>query len=169
MKKVCAKWVPHCLAGAHKMERVRCATQMLAVFEPQGPKRLTDVVIGDQMFISFHGMPSKQTNMVWIDEAGDRTVVLRPGFQSKKRLFTIFFAGPLVIDILPEKTTMASRHSTGTVPPNIVAAVQGQQNQTWEPQEHCYSMTMLLPTKQGPQYHTGGRKVTSPAPPTIQP
>ena len=42
-----------------------------------------------------------------IDEAGDRPVVLRPGFQSKKRLFTILFnhTGPLVVGILPEKST----------------------------------------------------------------
>ena len=42
MKKVCAKWVPHFLTGAQSsMERVRCAKQMPATFEPQGPKRLT--------------------------------------------------------------------------------------------------------------------------------
>ena len=64
--------------------------------------------------------------MVWIDEAGDRSVVFRLGFQSKKQLFTIFFnhAGPLVVDILSDKTTMTSRHYTGTVLPNVVAAVQ---------------------------------------------
>ena len=64
--------------------------------------------------------------MVWIDEAGDRPVVLRPGFQRKKRLFTILFnhAGPLVVDILTEKTTKTSRHYTGTVLPKVVVVVQ---------------------------------------------
>ena len=31
MTRVCAKWVPHFLAGAQKV-RVRCAKQMLATF-----------------------------------------------------------------------------------------------------------------------------------------
>ena len=55
--------------------------------------------------------------MVWIDETGDRPAVLRPGFQSKKRLFALLFnhAGLLMVDIKPEKTTMASRQYTGTV------------------------------------------------------
>ena len=55
MKKVCT--------GAHRMETVRCAKQMIAMFEPQGPKRLTDAVTGDESFISFYGKPSKQ---VWL-------------------------------------------------------------------------------------------------------
>jgi histone-lysine N-methyltransferase SETMAR len=91
MKKVCAKWLPHLLTEAQKKERERYSAQLLAVFEPQGPKRLTDVITGDETFISFYGMPSKRANMVWIDEAGDRPVILRPGFSCKKRRFTIFF------------------------------------------------------------------------------
>ena len=60
--------------------------------------------------------------MVWIGEAGDRPVVLR-----HMRLFTLFsnHAGPLVVDLLPEKTT-TSRHYTGTALPTLVAAVQEQ-------------------------------------------
>ena len=86
---------------------------------------MTDIVTGDETFISFYDMPSKQTNMVSIDKAEKRPVVITPGFQSKKQLFIIFFnhAGPLVVDILPEKTTMTSRHYTGTVLPTVVAAV----------------------------------------------
>ena len=59
-------------------------------------------------------MPSKQTNNVWINETGDRPVVFRPGFQSKKLLFAIFpdHAGPLVVDKLLKKTKMTSHHYT---------------------------------------------------------
>ena len=77
---------------------------ILVVFEQQRPKRLTDVVTGDETTISFCGMPSKRASMVLIDEAEDGPVVLRPGFQNKKRLFSILFnhTEPLVVDILPE-------------------------------------------------------------------
>ena len=56
-------------------------------------------------------MPSKPTNNVWINETGDRPVVFRPGFQSKKLLFAIFsdHAG---VDKLLRKTKMTSHHYT---------------------------------------------------------
>lgn len=66
-------------------------------------------------------------NMLWIDEAGDRPVFCRPGLQSKKQLFTIYFnhAGPIVVDTLAEKTTMNTHvHYTVTVLTKSVAAVQ---------------------------------------------
>ena len=114
-------------------------------------------------------MPSKQVNMVLIDEAGDSPVVLRPGVQSKKRLFTIFFnnAGPLMVDVLSDKTTMTSRLYTGTVLPKVVAAVQEQRPNVGT------TRTLLLhdnaapsPQSNGHSSVSGGRKVTSPAPPT---
>ena len=60
--------------------------------------------------------------VVWIDEVGDRPVVLRPGFLSKKRLFTMYFnhSGEMEVDILPKKTTMTSHHYTGTVLAKVV-------------------------------------------------
>lgn len=64
-----------------------------------------------------------------------------PGFQSEKRLFTIFYfiyAGPMVVDILPKKT--------GTVLAKVAAAVQSS-DQTREPPEDCYSKAILFPTK----------------------
>ena len=66
--------------------------------------------------------------MAWISEARVRPVIFRPGFQSKKRLFGIFFnhAGPLVVDILPGKTVLTSRHYIGTVLPKVVVAVHKQ-------------------------------------------
>ena len=40
----------------HK-NRVRCAKQLLAIFEPQRPNRLGDIVSGDETFISFCSTP----------------------------------------------------------------------------------------------------------------
>ena len=89
-------------------------------------------------------------------------------FQTKKRFFPICFnrAGTLVVDILPEMTAMTNhRHSTATK----LLRLSRSSDQTWEPQEHYYSTTMLLPTKQGPQFTIRRGKSTSPAPPTLQP
>ena len=41
-----------------------------------------------------------------------RPVVARKGFQSRKRLFTVFFncEEPVFVDILPEKTTLTGTY-----------------------------------------------------------
>lgn len=54
------KWVPNFMTGAYKMERMRCAKQMLTTFELEKPKQTTDIATGDEPFISFRNRPSKQ-------------------------------------------------------------------------------------------------------------
>ncbi|GFR95162.1 transposase [Elysia marginata] len=82
------------------------------MFEPLGLKRLSDIVPGDETWFPFFTIPPKHLNRMWVDGQGDRPVVLRPGFQSRKRLFTVFFnyRDPLVDDILPQDTTMTATY-----------------------------------------------------------
>ncbi|GFR71178.1 transposase [Elysia marginata] len=82
------------------------------MFEPHGPKRLSDIVTGDETWFTFFIIPPKRLNRMWVDGQGDRPVVLRPGFQSRIRMFTVFFnySGPLVVDILPQDTTMTATY-----------------------------------------------------------
>ncbi|GFS05309.1 transposase [Elysia marginata] len=100
MKKVCVRWIPHWLTVDQKRERVRRATELLNIFEPHGPKRLSDIITGDETWFPFFIIPPKRLNRTWVDGQGDRPVVLRPGFQSRKRMFTAFFnySGPLVVN-----------------------------------------------------------------------
>lgn len=128
MKKVCARWIPHLLTTDQKRERVRCATELLNMFQPHGPKRLTDIVTGDETWFPFFGIPPKRLNRMWIDEKGDRPVVLRPGFQSRKRMFTVFFnyRGPVAVDILPKDTTMTSQYYVQTVLPQVKKSLDEQ-------------------------------------------
>ncbi|GFS01772.1 transposase [Elysia marginata] len=82
------------------------------MFEPHGPKRLADIVTGDETWFSFFIIPPKRLNRMWVDVQGDRPVVLRPGFQSPKRMFTVFFnySDPLLFDILPQDSTMTATY-----------------------------------------------------------
>lgn len=129
LKKLCARWIPLLLADEQKRERVRCATKLLNMFEPQEPKRLTDIVTGDETWINYFGIPSKRQNHMWVYEKRDRPVVLRPEFQSWKRLFTVFFNcyGPVVVDILPKDTTMTSAYYVKNILPQIKNSVDEQQ------------------------------------------
>lgn len=128
MRKLAARWVPHLLSEDQKKRRVECSRQLLKDFEPNGPKRLCDIVTGDETWLWFYGIPNKRCNRAWVGPDGDRPVVLRQGFQSRKRLFSIFFnaQGPTAVDILPEKTTINASYYTGVVLPKVVKEVCNQ-------------------------------------------
>ncbi|GFS21163.1 transposase [Elysia marginata] len=125
MKKVCARWIPHLLTVDQKRERVRCAAELLNTFEPHGHKRLSDIVTGDETWFPFFIIPPKRLNRMWVDGQGDRPVVLRPGFQSRKRMFTVFFnySGPLVVDILPQDTAMTATYYVQSVYSQVKSAI----------------------------------------------
>ena len=96
------------------------------MYKQQRTNRLTGIVPGEETLTSFCGMPWKQANILWIDDAGDRPIDLRARRQRKKWLFAISFnhAEPLVVEILPGKTTMTA--ATGT-------------------QERCWQMLLRCP------------------------
>ncbi|GFR82642.1 transposase [Elysia marginata] len=98
------------------------------MFEPPGLNRLSDIVPGDETWFPFLIIPPKRLNRMWVDGQGDRPVVLRPGFQSRKRMFTVFFnySGPLVVDILPQDTTMTATYCVQNVLSQVKSAINEQ-------------------------------------------
>ncbi|GFR96094.1 transposase [Elysia marginata] len=82
------------------------------MFEPHVPKSLFDTVTGNETWFPFFIISPKRLNRMCVDGQGDRPVVLRSGFQSRKRMFTVFFnySGPLVVDILPQDTAMTATY-----------------------------------------------------------
>ena len=94
----------------------------LQEFEPNGPQRFSTVVTGDECGISFFTMKDKLSNMVWLAEDEPRPEVLKTGFRSRKRVFTIFFntQGPVVVDIVPDKATITATYYTTSVLPKVL-------------------------------------------------
>ena len=125
LRKISARWVPHILTAEQKRRRFNCAKQLLDMFEPNGPKRISDIVTGDETWIYLYGIPNKRSNMMWLTKDDPRPLVCKPGFQSRKRLFTIFFnhEGPVTVDILPEKSTMTGKYYCENVLPQVVSKV----------------------------------------------
>lgn len=64
LRKISARWIPHVLTPKQKRNRVKCAQELLRMFELNGPKRLTDLVTGDETWITFYGIPNKRSNMM---------------------------------------------------------------------------------------------------------
>ena len=122
LSKICARWIPHLLTEEQKKERVRICRLWLAEFEPTGPKRFSDVATGDECWISFFTARDKQSNMVWLSEDAPRPQILKEGFRSRKRLFTIFFnsQGPICVDIMPQDSTITAQYYTTQVLPQVL-------------------------------------------------
>ncbi|GFS27386.1 transposase [Elysia marginata] len=114
--------------------------------EPHGPKRLSDIVTGVETWYPFFIIPPKRPNRMWVDWKGDRPVVLRPGPQIRKRMFTVFFnySGPLVVDILPQDTTMTATYYVQNVLSQVKSAINEQRPKV------SASRTLLLHDNAGP-------------------
>ena len=110
------------------------------MFGPNGPKRLCDVITGDETWIPFYGIPNKRSNMAWVGLDQARPAVLRPSFRSRKRPFSIFFntQGSVTVDILPEKLTSTASYYAGTILPKVIGSVFEQRSTVGT------SRTMLL-------------------------
>ena len=132
LRKRCSRWIPHLLTVDQKRQRVAICRDLLNQFEPNGPKRLSDVATGDECWIPYFVTPHKQKNMVWLAEDSPRPQILKPGFRSKKRMFTIFFnsQGPIIVDVMPEGATITAAYYTNTVLTQLVQKIDQQRRKT---------------------------------------
>ncbi|GFR69600.1 transposase [Elysia marginata] len=83
---------------------------------------------------------------MWVDGQGDKPVVLRPEFQSRKRLFTVLFnyTGPLVVAILPQDTAETATYHVHNVFSQVKLAINEQHPKV------SISRTLLLHDNAGP-------------------
>ncbi|GFS01942.1 transposase [Elysia marginata] len=98
------------------------------MFEPHGPKSFSVIVTGDETLFPFFIIPPKRLNHMWVDGQGERPVMLRQGFQNRKRMFTVLlnYSDPLVIDILSQDTTMTATYYVQNVLSQVKSAINEQ-------------------------------------------
>ena len=92
------------LTDEQKQSRVRLASQVIEKYDKCDPRRLEDIVTGDETWI-YHFQPdSKAKNKVWVSSEGNRPVIARRCKTSNRMLYVIFFdsKGP-VLQILVQK------------------------------------------------------------------
>ena len=77
LPKICARWVPHLLTDEQKQSWVRFASQAIEKYDKCDPRRLEEIVTGDETWI-YHFQPdSKAKNKVWVSSEGDRPVIAK--------------------------------------------------------------------------------------------
>ena len=105
--------------------------------------------MGDETWIYFYGILNKRQNMMLVAEDEPRPVVARKGFQSRKHLFAIFFncEGPVLVDILPEKTTHTGTYYCHNILPSVIQDIE-QKRPTTGVKDSVLHLTTLVPIKQ---------------------
>ena len=68
-------------------------------------------------------MPTKCQNKCWVaKDGGIRQAVLKPGFASRKNMFTIFFdaQGPVAVEMLPKGKHINGKYYKEKVLPTVI-------------------------------------------------
>ena len=83
--------MPHLLTDEQKQSRVRLASQVIEKYDKCDPRRLEEIVTGDETWI-YHFQPNyKAKNKVWVSSEGDRPVIACHCKTSNRMLYAIFF------------------------------------------------------------------------------
>ena len=90
LRKICARWVPHFLTDEQKQSRVRLASQVIEKYDKCDPRRLEEIVTGDETWIYYFQLDSKAENKVWVSSEGNRPVIARCCKTSNRMLYAIF-------------------------------------------------------------------------------
>ena len=89
LHKICARWVPYLLTDEQKRSRDRLASQVIQKYDKCDPRRLEEIVTGDETWI-YHFQPdSKAKNQVWVSSEGDGPVIARRYKTSNRMLYVI--------------------------------------------------------------------------------
>ena len=108
LRKICARWVPHLLTDEQKQSRVRLASTVIEKYDKCDPRRLEEIVTGDETLI-YHFQPdSKAKNKIWVSSEGDRPVKCRT---SNRMLYAIFFdsKGPVLQIPVPKGSSVTEK------------------------------------------------------------
>ena len=111
LRKICACLVPHLLTDEQKQSRVRLASQIIEKYDKRDPRRLEEIVTGDETWI-YHFQPdSKAKNKVWVSSEGNRSVIVCRCKTSNRMLYAIFFdsKGPVLQIPVPKGSSVTGK------------------------------------------------------------
>ena len=132
LRKICTRWVPHLLTDEQKQSRVRLASQVIEKYDKCDPRRLEEIVTGDETCI-YHFQPdSKAKNKVWVSSEGDRPVIARRCKRSNRMLYAIFFdsKGPVLQIPVPKGSSVTGKFYRESVLTQLVDFYQKRRPRT---------------------------------------
>ncbi|GFX21274.1 histone-lysine N-methyltransferase SETMAR [Trichonephila clavipes] len=102
--QLCARWVPKILTESHKTKRIGCALEFLTRCHESGLDFLSQIVTGDETWVSYETPESKRQSMEWRHTSSPTRVKPKHILTSRKIMCTVFWdsKGILLIDFLRE-------------------------------------------------------------------
>ena len=132
LRKICAHWVPQLLTDEQKQSRVRLASQVIEKYDKCDPRRLEEIVTGDETWI-YHFQPdSKAKIKVWGSSEGDIPVIVRHCKTSNRMLYAIFFdsKGPVLQIPVPTGSSVTGKFYRESVLTQLVDFYQKRRPRT---------------------------------------
>ena len=132
LRKICAHWVSLLLTDEQKQSRVRLASHIIEKYDKCDPRRLEEIVRGDETWI-YHFQPdSKAKNKVLVSSEGDRPVIARRCKPSNRMLYAIFFdsKGPVLQIPVPKGSSVTGKFYRESVLTQLVDFYQKRRPRT---------------------------------------
>ena len=132
LRKICTRWVPHLLTDEQKQIRVRLASQFIEKYDKCDPRRLEEIVTGDETWI-YHFQPdSKAKKKVWVSSEGDRPVIACHCKISNRMLYAIFLdsKGPVLQIPVPKGSSVTGKFYRETLLTPLVDFYQKRRPRT---------------------------------------
>jgi [histone H3]-lysine36 N-dimethyltransferase SETMAR len=117
MRKICKKWIPHVLTDENRRKRVEVSKQLLQILE----SGFKNIITGDETWIHFYTVPSKESNKVWLKYGENRPQIARTAQNSKKRMFCIFFSAEGIVAriLVPKGSTVTGNLYANDILPEV--------------------------------------------------
>ena len=115
------RWMPHCLTFPQKAARLQMVDTNLATYELSDPRRLLEIVTGDETWIQFKPPIRKQDGEVWLKKGEVLLAVCVSDFRTPKVLYCIFFdgLGPVAQIPVPKGQTLTGQFYADVVLPEV--------------------------------------------------
>ncbi len=132
MRQICARWVPHILTTEQKRQRVQLAQKFLKEYKDCDPRRLSEIVTGDETYVHYYEPPTKQKNRVWLTKGGKRPTIARRERTIGKVLYAIFFdpTGIVAKVVVPKGRSVTGQYYANTVLPAVLGHYQRRRPKT---------------------------------------
>lgn len=119
VKKVCTLWVPHDLKVEQKEARVNWCKKMLKLYENGTSNNINNIVSGDETWLYYFDVPSKNKNKVWLFENEQTPVQVRKSRSVKKKMIAVFFTRRGILErvvLESQRTVTASWYINDCLP-----------------------------------------------------
>lgn len=154
LRKIVARWVPHCLNDEQLKTRVDICTQLFAQYRRQGRRFLGKIVTGDETWVHYHEPESKRESMCWTYEGEPSPTKFKAEKSLGKVLYSVFWDqdGIILLHQVPDGQRINAQYYSKILKEHLSKALR-------EKRPNLKTITMLLQHDNAPA-HTAKKTLT---------